>query len=313
MNEDVLDQAITWLVKLESAQHAPALCAACLAWRQADPQHESAWQALQEAQVCFDQARELPRGVAMGTLASPAQASRRHALKLLTLGLLGLGAGGSALQHSPWRVSLADYSTATGERRRVALADGSELQLNSRSAVDVHFSQSQRQLHLREGQVYFKAAADALHRPFSVTTEQAMLLADDAAFDVCQLAGRTCLGVDHGAVTIHLPGLATVHASPGEQYLIDGSGARPVADPQPDGSAWTRGLLIATRLPLKQVAESFAAQRAGWIGCDPAVAGLRVSGVFQLDDTDNALRSLPHTLPVRLQWRSSLWVRIVPA
>lgn len=308
MTDKVLDQAIGWLVKLESSQHAPALCAACLAWRQADPRHEATWQALQEAQTCFTQARELPAGVAISTLANPA---RRAAVKTLALGLLGLGMAGGAVQQSPWRVSLADYSTSAGERRRFELVDGTEVRLNSKSAVDVRFSQHERLIELREGQVHVKAGLDPLQRPLCVSAAHARFLGSD--FDLCQEQGRTRLTVDQGAVAIHVPGQPLVPAQAGEQFLVDAAGARRIERPTFEGSAWTRGLLITRQMPLQELAAHLARQRNGWVGCDPAVAGLEISGVFQLDDTDNALRTLAHTLPVRLVWRTALWVRIVPA
>ncbi|KIY39117.1 hypothetical protein TZ03_19650 [Pseudomonas sp. 10-1B] len=308
MTDKVLDQAIDWLVKLESSQHAPALCAACLAWRQADPQHEATWQALQEAQTCFAQARELPAGVAVSTLGDP---GRRAAVKALALGLLGLGVAGGTVQQSPWRVSLADYSTTTGERRRFALADGTEVRLNSRSAANVRFGQHERLVELREGQVHVKAGPDPLLRPLCVSSAQARFLGTD--FDLCQEKDRTRLTVDQGTVAIHLPGQAPVPVQAGEQFMVDVAGARRIEHPTFEGSAWTRGLLITRQMPLQELAAQLARQRSGWVGCDPAVAGLQVSGVFQLDDTDNALRTLAHTLPVRLMWRTSLWVRIVPA
>ncbi|MFK0035815.1 FecR domain-containing protein [Pseudomonas monteilii] len=308
MTDKVLDQAIDWLVKLESSQHAPALSAACLAWRQADPRHEATWQALQEAQTCFTHARELPAGVAMGALAEP---DRRTALKTLALGLLGLGMAGGAVQQSPWRVSFADYSTGTGERRRFELADGTQVRLNSRSAVDVRFSQRERLIELREGQVQVKAGIDPLQRPLCVSSAQGRFLGND--FDLCQEQGRTRLTVDQGAVAIHVPGQPPISAQAGEQYLVDATGGHFIEHPTFEGSAWTRGLLITRQMRLQELAEHLARQRNGWVGCDPAVAGLQISGVFQLDDTDNALRTLAHTLPVRLVWRSALWVRIVPA
>jgi transmembrane sensor len=310
MTDKVLDQAIDWLVKLESSQHAPRVSAACLAWRQADPRHEASWQALQEAQACFPLARELPAGVALSTLGNQ---GRRTAIKALSLGLLGLGMAGGVLQQSPWRTSFADYSTATGERRRFTLADGSTVHLDSKSAVDVQLGSRERLVVLREGQVYVQTGIDSLQRPLCVTTAQGRYETAGAAFNLCQENGHTRLAVDRGTVAVHVPGQTPAQAQAGQQWRVDRAGARLVGHPTFEGSAWTRGLLVTQHMPLEALAEQLARQRAGWVGCDPAVAGLKISGVFQLDDTDNALRTLTHTLPVRLLWRTSLWVRIVPA
>lgn len=310
MTDKVVDQAIDWLVKLESSQHAAPVSAACLAWRQADPRHEASWQALHEAQACFPLARELPPGVALETLGNP---RRRTAVKALAIGLLGLGMAGGALQQSPWRSSFADYSTRTGERRRFALADGSKVQLDSRSAVDVRLDSRERLLMLREGQAYVQTALDALQRPLCVTTAQGRYETTHADFNLCQENGYTQLTVDQGSVAVQLPGQAPVHAQEGQQWQISEAGPRLVEQPTFEGSAWTRGLLVTRHMPLQALVAQLARQRAGWVSCDPAVAGLEISGVFQLDDTDNALRTLTHTLPVRLLWRTPLWVRIVPA
>lgn len=310
MTDKVLDQAIDWLVKLESSQHAPSVSTACMAWRQADPRHEARWQALQEAQACFPLARELPPGVAISTLGNQ---GRRTAVKALGLGLLGLGMAGGVLQQSPWRTRFADYSTSTGERPRFALADGSMLQLDSRSAVDVRLDSRERRIALREGQAYVQTVPDALQRPLCVTTAQGRYETTDAAFSLCQEKGYTRLTVDQGSVAVQLPGQAPARAQAGQQWRIDGAGPQLVEQPTFEGSAWIRGVLITRDMPLQELVEQLARQRAGWVGCDPAVAKLTISGVFQLDDTDNALCTLTHTLPVRLVRRTSLWVRIVPA
>jgi transmembrane sensor len=46
------------------------------------------------------------------------------------------------------------------------------------------------------------------------------------------------------------------------------------------------------------------------IRCDPAVAGLRVSGVFRLDDTDAVLAIVAETLGVRVVSRTRYWVTV---
>ncbi|WP_240931664.1 FecR family protein [Azotobacter chroococcum] len=64
---------------------------------------------------------------------------------------------------------LADLSTATGERRRFVLADGSSVLLNAQSRVDVDFDSGRRRLQLRRGALLAEVTADA-RRPFVVET-----------------------------------------------------------------------------------------------------------------------------------------------
>ncbi|MFK3815647.1 hypothetical protein ACI2KG_03385 [Pseudomonas sp. NPDC089407] len=50
--------------------------------------------------------------------------------------------------------------------------------------------------------------------------------------------------------------------------------------------------------------------RSGWLRCDPAVAGLRVSGTFPVDDSDKALRAITSVLPVSIVRRTRYWVTV---
>ncbi len=93
----------------------------------------------------------------MATLNRPELNSRRAALKTL----IALVVAGPAAW-AAWRVDpldwTADYRSAPGERREVALADGSTLLLNTASAVDVMFGSTVRLLRLRAGEIAVHAA-----------------------------------------------------------------------------------------------------------------------------------------------------------
>ena len=78
-----------------------------------------------------------------------------------------------------------------------------------------------------------------------------------------------------------------------------------------NASAWTRGQLVAKRMPLGDLSAELARYRHGWLHCDPAIAQLEVSGVFQLDDIDRALSALSDSLPVRIERFTPLWTRVV--
>src|SRR3546814_8640040 len=73
----------------------------------------------------------------------------------------------------------ADYRTAVGERRRIVLADGSQVHLNTSTDMDVRYSERARVLQLQRGEIYIQTAPDAhgLARPFLVETAQGRLRA----------------------------------------------------------------------------------------------------------------------------------------
>ena len=86
------------------------------------------------------------------------------------LGLLGvLVLGWASVEQLPlW---MADQRTGVGERSQVVLADGSQVQLNSNSALDVKFDDQQRVIELLKGEMWVEVAKDA-QRPFVVRTDQ---------------------------------------------------------------------------------------------------------------------------------------------
>ncbi|MER1156796.1 FecR domain-containing protein, partial [Pseudomonas aeruginosa] len=54
-----------------------------------------------------------------------------------------------------WRDGFgADYLTAVGERRDLVLEDGSQVEMNTDSAVDVRYDAGQRLLRLYRGEIY---------------------------------------------------------------------------------------------------------------------------------------------------------------
>ncbi|MRU32306.1 hypothetical protein FGX02_00885, partial [Xylella fastidiosa subsp. multiplex] len=50
--------------------------------------------------------------------------------------------------------------------------------------------------------------------------------------------------------------------------------------------------------------------RPGRLRCDDAVASLRVSGAFPIDDTDRALAAVERALPVRISRFTRYYVRV---
>lgn len=74
-----------------------------------------------------------------------------------------------------------------------------------------------------------------------------------------------------------------------------------------------RGILPAERMRLDHLLAELSRYRPGLLRCSEAVASLRITGSFQLDDTDAALALVANTLPVRIERRTRYWVTVVPA
>lgn len=313
----VLDQAITWLVRMGSGTVSEQIRQQCLYWRQADPVHEQAWQALQVNEADFQTLASAPANASLHTLQSmqSSRHSRRQTLKMLSM---GLGAAATGLWG--WRQPVvgswsADYATSIGEQRLFVLDDATRLRLNTASAVNVHFSAGRRLIELLHGEIFIDTGSDA-HAPggkraFWVQTTNVWLQAIGTAFAVRDDNGQIHLRVEQGAVDIHRDG-QVIRVEAGEQYLIGASGSHKINSPTLNASAWTQRQLVARQMRLGDLTAELGRYRRGWLNCDAAVADLRISGVFQLDDIDRALDSLGNAVAVRVQRFTPLWTQVVP-
>jgi transmembrane sensor len=93
------------------------------------------------------------------------------------------------------------FVTAPGEQRSIRLADGSEVTLNTRSALEVRIGRAQRELHMLEGEAFFAVAKDAA-RPFVVETPLGRARAVGTRFNVFVLDDRVEVSTEEGRVLV---------------------------------------------------------------------------------------------------------------
>jgi transmembrane sensor len=310
--------AAQWLVRLHGGPLNVDEQQAFQAWRTSDPAHEAAWKRAEL--VCGTLASVPPvlRQAADGAQQPP---QRRAVL----YGLAGLIVAGPALwlasQSAPWQARRAAIHTARGEIRHMTLPDGTQLVLNTDTAIDVRFDGAARLVVLHAGEIHVATAHDGAvpARPFLVRSSNGVVRALGTHFSVRQggsvLAPRTQVSVSEGAVEIR-PREATDavrRVDAGRQGSFDDAAVSALTPLAPHADAWLRGVLIAERMPLGEVLEQVARYRYGVLRCDPALAAMPVDGIFQLHDPDNILLLLQRALPIRLARRTRYWISVEAA
>lgn len=306
VTRQVAQQAARWFLCLQAGASEQQR-AACTAWRAAHADHERAWQLAARFSA---QVQAIPAGIAHSTLERPAALSRRSAVKALG-SLVLLGSLGMTLSRSGTLDSmLADAATGVGERRQLTLEDGTLLHLNTDTAVDIHFSATERLLWLRRGEVMLSTGNDP--RPLRLVSAYGSFAPLGTRFAVRQFAAHDLLQVVEGSVAASIRSApdVPVRIEAGEQALVSDSHVTRVA-PGPLG--WVEGVLRVERMPLAAFAAELSRYRRGWLRCAPQVAGVLVSGTFQLNDTDAALAALAMTFPVKVRYVTRYWVTLEPA
>ncbi|MDO8825793.1 FecR domain-containing protein [Methylophaga sp.] len=305
---NIIAEAADWLVKMQDRPLTANEQSQLQIWCAQSSDHQRAWQVAQQLNHSFAQ---VPEKLGLSVL-SRKQTQRRNIIKAISALLVIPTGSWLAYQHSTLASWAADYQTATGEWREVMLADGSKLILNTRSAVNVLFDENQRRIELLEGEIQITTASDALSRPLSVTTEHGQIRALGTIFTVRFDSDYSQVAVQQDAVEIYTAEThKTQQITAGQQIRFSKKHIEPAtANQSAVTTAWTRKQLIVDNQPLAEVIAELSRYRKGWLRCDPAVAELRLSGVFQLSDTNVALSNLAHTLPVSVVYRSPYWVTV---
>ncbi|WP_240317320.1 FecR domain-containing protein [Achromobacter dolens] len=311
----VVRRASAWMARLWSGEASAADRAACDAWLAAHPDHLRAWRRLQVMDAKLAGVSEPASRTVLLDARPQAYAARRKALR--TLGIAAAATAGATLlwrESGRWGMLAADHRSAVGEIRDITLADGSRVVLDSGSAIDVRFDRHERRILLLAGEILVSTAVDAQGRPLRVQSRQGMVQALGTRFTLRDAGPQAHLAVYQGAVDVY-PGAAAqavLRVHEGERTRFDPQRAEPPAAAREADAAWTRGVLLAEDMRLADFTARLARYRSGFLRCDPAVAELRVTGVFPLRDTDRALHNLTLGVPVDIHTLSRYWVTVGP-
>lgn len=314
VHPQVRDIAIDWIVLMQSGLMSANDHQELQQWRQASVEHEYAWQRVSSLPLLLQSGAYLlsdstARRALESAGADPQR--RRQVLKgLLAISLLA-GLSWQGVDSTLVRSALASYRTGTGDRRRWTLADGSSLWLNTASAASLDLRADLRRVQLIEGELALDARIES--RVLELVTPNAVLHSRDANLLVRHDRQVTQVTVLRGLVHVSSrSSQAPLLLESGWQTRVDNQNVRP---PSPAdvllAQAWMQGILPAKRMRLDVLLAEISRYRPGILRCSAQVANLRVTGSFQLDNTDAALALIADALPVRIERRTQYWVTVV--
>ncbi|HEY0286640.1 MAG TPA: FecR domain-containing protein [Pseudomonas sp.] len=307
LERSILRDAARWYMRLNDGDTDASQQARFEQWRRLHPDHERAWQL---AQRVSQQWQGIPSGLGLPTLDRADRLSRRTGLKALILLMTAGPLAFVAWRESSWS---ADERTAVGEQRQINLPDGTQLNLNTDTAVDVVFDATQRLIRLRAGEILVTTGHDNLGRPLRVQTDQGSVSPVGTRFSVRVESEASLVTVFAGAVDIQPQyGAMGARLSAGNQVRFDRQNVLTAQPLLPGSGDWSQGVLRVDRMPLSIFALELSRYRPGWVRCNPLVSDLLISGAFQLRDTDLILSAVASALPVSVVYRTRYWVTLQP-
>ena len=293
-SDALLAEAFDWVVRLTSGDATVADAEALARWRAQSQAHERSFaEALRlrnALQVAGREVADPPAAPPTAGAATPVIGRRA-----LLGGALAASAAGLLLARPPldlwpsFTELSADYRTGTGERREVVLADGTLLDLNTRTSIVLRSSADGPRIELIAGE----AAVATAGAPVVVVAGPGGAAAARARFNIRHVGARVGVTCLEGAVDVHWRELS-VALGPDRQvvYTADGLGSPRPVDPA-TVTAWQDGLLVFNDEPLAAVIDEVNRYRAGKIILTKAALGsLPVNGVFHLDRLDGVIAQL---------------------
>lgn len=292
-------------------------------WLAADPRHAAAWREFDDSLGRFDTARR--SGLATGMIQELAlrrqQRQRRHWRNLAGGAAIAVGAAACAilLFRSPGAAPQALPSPSgpvvVSKPARRDLPDGTVVDLRPGAAIEVSYSSARRDVRLVRGEAHF-AVTKNLMRPFVVNAHGVEVRAVGTGFSVEAESTVIRVVVTEGRVAVERPaGMSTVpeaipmdpvYADAGTRVSVPVAAAPEVSPIAPEEMerelAWRGPRLELSGTSLSDAVAAFNREsRVQLQIADPSLAGVRMSGVFRADHSEDFALMLERHYGVRLE------------
>ena len=310
LDPTVDEQAALWAARLDGSTLTAADRTTLDAWLAENPAHRTLLS--HYCQFSADLEQKLPVLVAAGAVELPSDSvPRRSRIRLLwAAGALAAAAAAMVVMHlvSPPQNQSENLATPMALRQAITLVDGTRVELDAQSSLQVEINGKERRLRLAAGEAFFAVHKDA-SRPFTVETPAGSVRATGTQFDVrAETAATLEVTVVEGSVLARpgeaggRPG-APVSLAAGDRLSAgpEGVAIRALNAADLDAAlAWREGLIVCNGMPLREALDRFARYHGRGIAATAGAAEQRVVGRYSLDDLDGFLSQLEEALPIRV-------------
>lgn len=290
---EIRAEAAAWLARLRADDKDPSDELAFRVWLGEDPRHAAAFEAVTEVWDIAGAAWTEPLASRPG-LATP---TRRRAL------LVGAGSLAAAgLCFSFWQRAYAGvYETAIGEQKHLVLSDGTQVFLDTDTRIHAAYDSRMRVVALERGRCDFHVM-ERDERPFVVDAASQRIVAAHTTFDVRRDGDEVCVVLLQGSAMVD-GAQRRVLLKSGERLVA--TNTRSVID-KPNLVpllAWQTGEAIFDNETVAAAIREMNRYSLVKIeAADPAVAKMRISGVYRVGDNAAFAFSIATLLPVVVEF-----------
>jgi transmembrane sensor len=324
MHDDAQKVAVQWFIKLRSADVTSADRHSHREWLLSGDKHQSTYDDICKEWSDLDGIDDWARGeLGQLNLAQNTRIGRKVAPWVVSFAVAATLVLGFVL----WPVldgETQHFQTVKSERRLVTLGDGSQLHLNTASAVEVSFENELREVTLSKGEGVFDVQHDSL-RPFVVHAGGSSVIALGTRFsvefrslnelEVTVLEGRVAIvprqesasnviekyvGEDRKIPEESVSLSKHLILGPDQQAIvgIEGKIDKVQEVNAANETAWLEGKLVFDGAPLREVVRELSRYVPGQIHVAKEVPDHPVTGIVQIRSTEAMLDLLSQVVPV---------------
>ncbi len=312
----VEDSAADWLARRDAGFTAEEQ-AEFEAWLGVDPRHFAAIAAMESAWARVNRPRKSgDAGTVIRELAKRERRRRSRRFVVATAATFGVAAALAFLLLIPGVLQSPPKSNAIVLRpERQVLADGSVVEFNASTEIDVAYTAAKRTVSLLRGEALFQVARDPA-RPFVVKAANVEVTALGTAFAIRHASDAIGVIVTEGRVTVERtnpfpgpgkpkPDPAPVFVQAGEQVIVsrEADSALRAGRIEPAeikvALAWRVKRIEFSGTSLADAVALFNGQNRVQLVLDPRLAEHRVSGIFWSEDPEGFARLLEASFPLR--------------
>ncbi|BBP59275.1 FecR family protein [Pseudomonas sp. St316] len=300
----ITDAAAHWCMRLHAVDCTDAERQAFKQWHDADPLHAFEYEAMLEIWAVAD---HLPR--VESAPAAPVRRSRSRWSRLAIAAavfVVGMPVTAYTGWNLGWIPNAYQRFEADASVRHVTLGDGSEVELNLGSELVFANYKNERRVTLEKGEAFFDVSHDKQH-PFVVRAGQGQVRVTGTRFNVWMYQDQVRVTLLEGSVRVTSNQVLNrdgLPLSPGMQASYKAGDHQPkVRETEPNDSslAWRNGKLVLDNLALSDALPLINRylERPVMLA-DNSTGGLRIGGVYNINEVQNLVPSLPKVLPVYL-------------
>jgi transmembrane sensor len=301
----ITDQAANWIQRRDFWHWGEAEQASLDAWLAESLAHriayfrlDAAWS--RTARLAALRSGPCTRGVARGQAARPTII--KTAAAIFVVGLVALS-GLNYFSRSPE----SRYRTTMGERKMIALSDGSRIELNTNTELTVQSGKHQRVVTLVHGEAYFQIKHDSEHR-FEVIAGDHRVTDLGTKFLVRSDPGLLKVELLEGSAQFDAPDGrmgSPILLVPGERLVVANNLIRTTlktTESLTNELGWRRGMLIFENAPLTAVADEFNRyNREKIVVANDGTANVRITASFRTSGTEDFKQLAQAMLGLRVQ------------